>query len=390
MKRVTTVRIFYSTAEAKWSVYKASQTGQNPPLVLVASHRSCRTYLFINGLSEKSLVAYRGLRAYVTRSLINRAVLFVAVLIFIFFLLRVPVFFFGVDPADMYLHPDMTDEARARLREIWGIPPEGAGFWEWLDHFTKYIRNMLTMDFGISFRTLRPVALELMYRLPNTIILMGTATTLAVLLGVYSGMKAAARHGSKTDSGILTTSLFLNSLPVFWLGMILLLAFSVHLGLFPLGGSTSAPAPRDPLLFVIDYLWHLTLPATTLTLAMFGGYMLLMRNCVVTVLTEDFITTARAKGLDERAVLYKHAFKNAFLPVLTSIGLSYAFMITGAVLTETVFGLYGMGVFFVSSILMEDWPCTQAIVFLLAVCVIAANFIVDMLYGGLDPRVRYA
>ena len=331
-----------------------------------------------------------GLREYILKRSINSIILFFAVLIFNFFLFRIPTFFFGVDPADLYMQAGMEPETLEYLRSAWGIPQPGAGPSEWFGHFIRYIGNMVTLNFGFSFRSFRPVAQEIALRLPNTLILLGTASMLMVLLGLVVGIIAASKHGTKTDVSLITVALSFYSLPIFWLGILSLVIFGFYLDLVPLtGGTISYPPPTDPLMYVLDYLHHLALPATVLTIGGFGSYMLLMRNSLIDVMTEDYIITAKAKGLDNRTILYRHALKNAILPMITLIAMNFAFIVSGAVLTETVFSWYGMGRYLYESLFAQDWPSSQAIFFVIAVCVILANFIADLLYAVLDPRVRY-
>ncbi|MFX1564415.1 MAG: ABC transporter permease [Promethearchaeota archaeon] len=338
-----------------------------------------------------------GLRSYLIKRIIIAIVLFIAVIIFNFFLFRLPVFIFGIDPAYLYITPGMDPRAIEGIRRLYQLPPANATWYDWFLHFVSYMRNMFTLQFGISFSSGRPVAADIMERLPNTLLLMGTSTLFAVILGVVIGIIAASRHGGALDTGLITFSLTMYSLPVFWLGMSFLLAFSVlpqiYLGfpLFPLGHTTSPPGsiPNDPISYSLDVAWHLVLPALTLTLAFFGGYMLLMRNTLVDVLTEDYILTARAKGLEERTVLYKHGVRNAFLPLISLIAINFAFIISGAILTETVFIWLGMGRLLYASLTANDWPVAQGIFFMIAATVIIANIIADILYGVLDPRIKY-
>jgi peptide/nickel transport system permease protein len=331
-----------------------------------------------------------GLREYIAKRAINSVILFLAILVFNFFLFRIPTFFFGVDPADLYVQVGMEAEDIEALRRAWGIPQPDAGFAEWFDHFLKYLGNMVTLNFGFSFKSFRPVAMEIALRLPNTLILLGTSSMLMVLLGLVMGILAASKHGTRTDSSLITVALSLYSLPIFWLGILALIIFGFYLGLVPLtGGTISYPPPQDPLAYLVDYLHHLILPAGVLTLGGFGSYMLLMRNSLIDVLTEDFIVTAKAKGLDNRTILYRHALKNAILPMITLVAMNFAFIVSGAVLTETVFSWYGMGRYLFESLFAQDWPSSQAIFFIIGLCVIIANFIADLLYAVLDPRIRY-
>jgi len=171
--------------------------------------------------------------------------------------------------------------------------------------------------------------------------------------------------------------------------MMLILFLGFYVPLFPMYGTISRPAPEDPLIYALDVGRHLVLPATTLALVSYGGYMLVMRNNLIDVLTEDYIVTARAKGADERTVLYKHALRNAVLPLVTMIALTFGFLITGATLTETVFNWYGLGRLIFDSVMQQNYPVLQAIFYIMALTVIIANFIADILYGFLDPRIRY-
>ncbi|MHA2295513.1 MAG: ABC transporter permease [Candidatus Hodarchaeales archaeon] len=342
-----------------------------------------------------------GLKGYIARRFVYSLILLIAVIIFNFFLFRLPTFMWGLDPADLVIGGIDDDAMQAQLRRVWGIPPEDATLEHWINHFIAYMINMITFNFGNSFQqnTMRVVD-GIWERLPNTVILLGIASVATMILGIYLGTKAASRRGSRFDMGNVTFSLFMYSVPIFWSGMISLLIFSVWFNIFPLYGSHSnaclagdfancMTGTNPPLDFALDYVWHLFLPVTVLTIGGFGGYLLLMRNSLVDVMTEDYIKTARAKGLSERTVLYKHAFRNAVLPMLTVIALTFAFIIDGAVLTETVFNWYGLGRYIFDSLIQLDWPVSQAIFFIIALCVIIANFVADMMYGVLDPRIKY-
>lgn len=332
-----------------------------------------------------------GLREWVIKRTINNLLTIIAAVIFIFFLFRIPVFLLGVDPADLYLaSAKMKPEELENLRRIYGIPGENAGFAEWADHFVKYIMNTLTFQFGLSFQTLRPVSFEIAQRLPNTLLLLGISTAISIVLSIYFGVMTASKHGSRTDVSVITVSLFLNVLPIFWLGMMALMIFGYYLDLFPVtGGSISYPPPTDPLMYTLDLLWHLTLPVAVLSIGGFGSLMLIMRNNVLGALTEDYIVTARAKGLGERTIMYRHALRNALLPLVTIIALSIAGLIGGAVFTETVFNWYGMGRFFFEAVTSQDYPVMQALTYIFAITTVLANFFADILHGVFDPRVKY-
>jgi peptide/nickel transport system permease protein len=275
-------------------------------------------------------------------------------------------------------------ELAAALRAMWGLDQPLPV------QFAQYIVNMFTFNFGYSFTEgFRPVIESIAARLPNTLLLMGTAAIITIILGVITGIAAAAKRGGKFDMGMVVTALTFYSIPTFWLGMMFILMFGFYFPIFPMGGTVSVPIPEDPLAFAVSVGHHLVLPSLTLALVSYGGYMLVMRNTLIDVLTEDYIVTARAKGVDERTVLYKHALRNAILPLVTMIALTFGFLITGATLTETVFNWYGLGRLIFDSVMQQNYPVLQAIFYIMALTVIIANFIADILYGFLDPRVRY-
>jgi peptide/nickel transport system permease protein len=228
---------------------------------------------------------------------------------------------------------------------------------------------------------------------------MGTAAFLTIIIGIITGISAAAKRGTKFDMGMVSSALGFYAIPTFWLGMILILVFGFYLrfpsptgemvSLFPYGGTVSTPVYSDPLLHTMDVAHHLVLPSITLAIVSYGGYMLVMRNNLIDVLTEDYIVTARAKGVDERTVLYKHAMRNAILPLVTMIAFTFGGLIGGATLTETIFNWHGVGRYIYDSVMAQNYPVLQAIFYILALTTVIANFIADILYGFLDPRVRY-
>lgn len=259
------------------------------------------------------------------------------------------------------------------------------------EQFWTYFTDMLTGDFGISFFSKRPVWHEIAQRAPATILLFGTALALSALLGIGVGAILAWRRGSALEMSAIVVSLFFYSMPLFWFGLILLWAFGFQLQWFPLGGIggiDEAGRPLQGLAYLADILWHMVLPLVTLMMVNLAGYVLLMRNSMLEVLGEDYITTAKAKGLSERTVMYKHAARNALLPVATVIALGVGGIISGGVLTETIFSWPGMGYFLVTSTIQQDYPAVQGTFFLLAIMTVLANVAADVLYAYLDPRVR--
>jgi peptide/nickel transport system permease protein len=324
-----------------------------------------------------------GMREFLLRRVINSFILILGAIIFNFFVFRL----MPGDPVSILISPQIGVDQQAladALRAMWGLDQPLH------IQFAQYIVNMFTFNFGVSFaQGNRPVVEAIAVRLPNTLLLMGTAAIITIIIGVASGIAAAAKRGGVFDMGMVTTALILYSVPTFWLGMMFILFFGFYVPLFPMGGTVTVPPPTDPLAYALDVAWHLFLPAITLALVSYGGYMLVMRNTLIDVLTEDYIVTARAKGVDERTVLYKHALRNAILPLVTMIALTFGFLITGATLTETVFNWYGLGRLIFESVMAQNYPVLQAIFYIMALTVIVANFIADMLYGFLDPRVRY-
>lgn len=323
------------------------------------------------------------MREFLLRRTVNSFILVFGAIVFNFFVFRL----MPGDPVTILINGRLQaglPELAEALRQLWGLnlplPYQ----------FGLYIVNMLTFQFGNSFTEgFRPVIESITARIPNTLLLMGVAALLTIMLGVVTGISAAAKRGRKLDVGMVTTALALYSVPTFWLGMMLILFLGFYIPIFPMYGTISRPAPEDPLMYALDVGRHLVLPSTTLALVSYGGYMLVMRNNLIDVLTEDYIVTARAKGADERTVLYKHALRNAVLPLVTMVALTFGFLITGATLTETVFNWYGLGRLIFESVTQQNYPVLQAIFYIMALTVIIANFIADILYGFLDPRIRY-
>jgi len=264
-----------------------------------------------------------------------------------------------------------------------------------LVRYLRYVQNMLTFQFGYSFRSQAPIVDEIGSRLSTTFTLVITAEVIAIVIGLVFGVIASYKRGRFFDVFSSLVSLITTSLPVFWVGMVLLLIFSYNLHWFP--GAHSFPQDwilpgRWPSNFLVELsfrLRHLFLPATTLVIITAGFYLLLTRASMIEVLSEDYLVTAKAKGLSTRKVLFKHAFKNASLPLITQIAISFGFMLSGATLTETVFSYPGLGLWIWQSIEYTDFPALQAIFFLIAICVIIANFIADITYGLVDPRIKY-
>ena len=339
-----------------------------------------------------------GLRGYLFKRTINTVILilFVITLNFIIFQLMP-----GVQGAiaNLISNPRRVDsDAIDRLMRLYGICESvvngeciPAPLWT---RFSKYMTNMLTLQFGDSFQTGKPVLHDMIEsgRLVNTLTLLGIATALSLIIGTLLGVLVAAKRGSFFDSGWVITSLITFSLPTFWMGLMLIMVFAQQLHWFPSGGITPSRwiLGTPPLLEQIVVRGrHLFLPALTLTLFFYGGNLLLTRATMLESLSEDYIITARAKGLPERTVLFKHALKNASLPLVTNAALSFGGLLGGAIITETVFNWDGLGLWIWNAIGWKDFPVMQAMFYIIALCVIAANFVSDIVYGVLDPRIKY-
>ncbi len=250
-----------------------------------------------------------------------------------------------------------------------------------------YLGKLLTFDLGISHVQQRPVLELIAERIPATVLLMVTAIVVATLLGMLFGMIAAMRHRKWVDGIISVTALLAYATPQFWLGLMLIVLFSVMLGVFPSGGMMTIGASMPWYMRVLDIASHLTLPAITLGLFYVALYARLMRASMLEVLTFDFITTARAKGVSEARVGFVHAASNALLPVLTMVGVQVGHMLGGSILVETVFGWPGLGRLLFDALQQRDLNLLLGILFISSILVVAVNLAVDLLYGVLDPRL---
>lgn len=295
-----------------------------------------------------------------------------------------------ISPEETFLpnDPEIPREAVERLRVIFGVDEPMH------IRYVKYIRNMFTFDFGISFKSRKPVIEEMSIRLPATVLLLGTALVATILVGTPLGILAASRRGSKLDVATIGSGLFTWGVPVFYIQLLAMLLFAYYwrvwfgAALFPVRGLYSIPAPTNPLAFVGDVAWHIGLPVLTLVIGGFGSWALYTRNVLLDALTQDYIVTARAKGLSERTILYRHAFRSTLPPIVTVITLSIPGIITGAMITEYIFTLPGIGQWYFASLNASDYPVLQSVLFTYAILTIVCNLIADLLYGVLDPRIR--
>lgn len=256
--------------------------------------------------------------------------------------------------------------------------------------YVRYLQNLLRGDLGYSFQKNKPIAIILADRLPWTLLLTVSSLLIATLLGVTLGAAAAWQRGGRGDVGLLGFFVFLESLPSFWVGMLLVALFAVQIPLFPTFGAVTPWKTLAGIAWVEDVARHLVLPLTTLTIVNVSGTFIVSRYSMLAVLGEDYINVARAKGLRERAVLFRHALRNALLPIATVFTLNLAFAFGGATVVETVFSYPGVGRLVYEAVLNRDYPVLQAAFLMITVMVVIANILADAVYPFLDPRVRHA
>lgn len=292
------------------------------------------------------------------------------------------------DPAAMLIDPKMTAEAKQNLRASYGLDKPI------LAQYGIYLKDVTRGDFGHSFWYGRPVFDVLLEKLPNTILLFTTATVLAWLVGFTLGKRIGWERGSRLEYILTIAGLFFYTIFVPWFGLMMIMLFSKHLNLFPIGGMLTPELwlnreHETTFRLGLDVLHHLILPVFTLTLLGFAGSMLLTKNSMLEVLAEDYVLTARAKGLPDRIIRDRHVARNALLPVVTAVTLSLSFSMSGGVLTEFTFSWPGLGAELVAASLNYDYPLAQAAFLSLAAVVLFGNLVADVLYAYLDPRIQY-
>ncbi len=301
------------------------------------------------------------------------------VLIFNFFLFRAV----GDPTTQLARLPGATDAEIEQLREDYGLDKPLLG------QFADYLGDTATLDLGVSQQTREDVWDEILDALPWTLLLVGTGTLMATLIGSWMGVVAATKRGTKTDDGLLGFSLFTYAAPEYWIGIILILVFAVALPWFPAGQQVT-PGVEFSSWFANawDVVDHLVLPATAMTLMLLGQYFLIMRSSMVDVMTEDFITVKRAIGLPRERVINRHAVPNALLPLVTISAIQFGAVAGGAITIETIFSWPGLGELSYNAITDKDFPVLQGTFLVFSFGVILANLLADCLYFALDPRVK--
>jgi peptide/nickel transport system permease protein len=308
----------------------------------------------------------------------------------LFFVLVVNFFLFRVIPGDpartLGRGRFRTPEQLAEFKRTYGLDQSIP------EQFVTFLKNTFTGELGTSLRYRVPVADLMADRFWPTLLLVGTSTILATVIGVYLGIVSGWNRGKKVDKFATSTTLTLYSMPEWWLGLLLIAVFSVGIGpvtgIFPTGGLHSLDVEPGTFSYVVDTAWHLTLPVITLTLAYLADYSLIMRSSLLDELGEDYLVTARAKGLRDVDVRRKHAVRNALLPTTTIIALNIGFVVSGAITIETVFSIPGLGLLGSEALALPDYWVLQGVFLVASAAVIFANLVANLLYGLLDPRVR--
>jgi peptide/nickel transport system permease protein len=301
---------------------------------------------------------------YLIKRLGHALVVLLGVVIVVFFLTRMT-----GDPVRLMVAPDASEQDVEAMRHQLGfdrpLPVQ----------FVDYVKGVVILDFGDSLRHGEPAMLLVMDRMPSTLQLSFLALFLSMAVAIPLGVMSATKPGSLLDNLASLVGMLGQSMPAYWLGLLLIIVFAGQLKWLPAGGKGD---------------WRsLILPSITLAAFTLTSIMRLLRSSMMEVLSEDFIRVARAKGLGERVVIYKHALRNALLPVATIIGLQFGALLGGSVITETIFAWPGVGKFVVQAIYNRDFPVVQAAVFLFALMIVGINLFTDLLYSALDPRIRY-
>lgn len=308
----------------------------------------------------------------------------------LFFMLVFNFFLFRVLPGDpvrtLGRNRLVSDKQLAELRETLGLDQSLP------QQFVTYLQNTFTGEFGLSYKYRLPVGDLILDRLWPTLVLVGTSTILSTVIGIYVGMISAWNRGRAIDNTSTWSGLILYSMPEWWLGLLLLAVFAVGMGpipgYFPTNGLVSLGVDKWSPSGLLDMTWHLTLPVITLTLAYVAEYSLVMRSSLLDEMGEDYLQTARAKGLRDVLVRRRHAVRNALLPTTTLVALNLGFVVSGAITIETVFSIPGLGLLTTEALEVPDYPLLQGTFLFFSAAVILANLVANLLYGLLDPRVH--
>jgi len=260
----------------------------------------------------------------------------------------------------------------------------------WQDQLTAYLSCLLRGDLGYSYYYKDQVLHVILGFLPWTLLLVGLSLVISSSIAIMLGVESGYRHGSRFDCTLLSGLMLLSGFPSFFIGIMLLLVFGVMLGIMPLGGAMTAYSGKTGLALAADVLHHLALPLFSLALWQLSPYFLLTRNAMLSNLRANFVLASRARGCTERSVKYRHAGRNSLLPVVTAMGTRVTHLLTSVIFIETIFSYPGVGSLLNTALSTRDYPLIQGVMLLIALAVLTMNFLVDLIYSRLDPRVRYA
>ncbi len=323
-----------------------------------------------------------GTKRYILQRVTQTLIVWFIIITLNFFIFRI----MPGDPRGALIGEHMSPELRQAVIARFGLDRP------LVEQYFLYLFNLFKGDMGYSFSHFgEPVWVTIFsHRFNNTILLMGASLIISIAIGMVMGVIAAARRDSKVDTGSTVVFLVAYSIPVFWVGLLLLLFFGFHFDLIPIAGTITRGYDHANFLeYALDYGWHMIGPTIVLTLSFIGGFFLIMRDSVLDVFTQDYMLAARAKGLKEKTILFRHAMRNAMLPMVSVIAINLPYLISGAVMTEFVFSWEGLGLLTYDSVLSNDYPVLQGIFLFLATITVFANLAADLIYLYLDPRIRY-
>lgn len=310
---------------------------------------------------------------YVLKRLVEGVPVFLFVTIIIFSLMRLA----GGDPARIMLGPRATPETISALRQKWGL--EEPLYLQYL----IWLKNLFLLDLGTDFSSGRPVMDLIVQRFPVTVTLSFFAMVVSLSIAIPAGIVSAINQNTPTDYAAVIFALIGVSMPNFWLGLMLIILFGLHVGWLPTHGYQSML--EDP----VGGVRHIILPAIALGTALAAVVTRMLRSSMLEVMSENYIRTARAKGMSERTIIYKHALRNALIPTVTVVGLQIGYLMNGSILVESVFAIPGMGRLLVEAVFQRNFPVIQGVIVVVAIVFIIVNIVVDVIYTYLDPKITY-
>lgn len=318
---------------------------------------------------------------YVLRRVLGAIPLVFGVLTLTFFIIRLA----PGDPASFFIQPGVSPKVAEQMREQYGLNDP------LIIQYFKWLGNVLQGDFGRSFSRHQPVFDVILEAVPITVSLALIGITMQFIFGILLGVISAVKQGTKIDRTLTVSALFIYSMPEFWLSLMLIILFSLKLGWFPASNLNSIGADSfGTFEFILDRLKHLVLPIFVLSLGGIAGLARYVRGQMLEVIRQDYIRTARAKGLNEKIVVFKHALRNALLPVVTILGGSLPALFSGALFIEVIFAIPGMGRIAVEAVFARDYPLIIANTFISGTLIVMGNLLADVLYAVVDPRIKLA